>query len=200
MCPKDAASLRNLKNANVIITVYSQIDFADEVFDGKNWVPAPFAAGGSAYEKPRGQKRIDAVLTSSAEDNAATLYHEAVHTQQPSSMKHPQTEIDAYTQEEQWRIDRGLSSGGHRKKDASGKDVVDPAAIQRTVGTYPGMVAAPGGGKERIIAKQPNGKVLIERPDGTTYERRPKRNESAPGPQVSQPPGGSRVDMNSLQC
>jgi hypothetical protein len=92
MCPRDAAALRDLKNSKVQITVYDSITFEDEKFDGKNWVRKPFAAGGAAYEDPPGQKRIDAVLTADASDNAATLYHEAVHTQQPASMKHPQTE------------------------------------------------------------------------------------------------------------
>jgi len=200
MCPRDAASLQNLKSSKVEITVYDSITFEDEKFDGKNWVPNPFSAGGSAYEDPPGQKRIDAVLTSSTDDNAATLYHEAVHTQQPASMQHPQTEYDAYTQEEQWRIDRGLASGGHRKRDASGKDVVDQAAIRRTVDTYPGMVNAPGGGKEKVLQKLPNGKVLVKRANGTKYERAPRKNDTVGGQQVSKPPGGSRVDLNKLTC
>jgi len=200
MCPQDAQALRDLKNANVIINVYSQITFQDEKFDGKNWAPNPFPAGGSAYEDVLGRKHIDAVLTASTDDNAATLYHEAVHTQQPASMQHPQTEYDAYTKEEQWRIDRGLQSGGHRKQDKSGKDVVDQAAIHATVDTYPGMVATPGGGKERVLKKLPNGNVQVKRANGSVYERPPKKNDTVGGNQVSVPPGGSRVDLNKLQC
>jgi hypothetical protein len=44
------------------------------------------------------------------------------------------------------------------------------------------------------------GKVLIERANGSRYERRARRNDTVPGPQVSQPPGGSQVNLNSLQC
>ena len=200
MCPQDAQALRDLKTANVIIKVYTQITFEDEKFDGTNWVPNPFPAGGSAYEDALNRKHIDAVLTASTDDNAATLFHEAVHTRQPKTMQHPQTEIEAYTKEEQWRIDRGLKSGGHRKKDRSGKDVVDPAAIRATVATYPGMVAAPGGGQERVLQKLPNGNVQVQRANRTVYERPPKKNDTVAGRQVAVPPGGSLVDLNKLQC
>ncbi len=196
MCAQDKAALQDLKNNNTVITVYDEIYFEDYKYDGTQWVIEKWPAGGSA-----GKKRINVVLTASADDNAATLYHEAVHTRQPASMKKPQTEYDAYAKEEQWRIDRGLASGGHRKKDASGKDVVDQAAIRKTVDTYPGMVSAPGGGPSETIQKRlPNGNLQIKRANGTLYERAPKKGDTLPGNEVTKPPGGSVVDMTELQC
>jgi len=195
MCPKDANVLLDLKNAGTAITVYDDLYFEDKMYDGKKWVVNKWPAGGS-----EGNNAITVVMTASPDDNAGALFHEAVHSRQPASMQPPDNEVEAYTKEAQWRIDRGLS-GGHVTTDASGKKVVDHAAINGTINTYPGVIPDPKGGKPHMIVDMlPNGRLKIERPDGSTYTRPPRKGDTLPGNPVASPPNGSKVDLKTLPC
>jgi Flp pilus assembly pilin Flp len=195
MCPKDANVLLDLKKAGTSITVYDEVYFEDQMYDGSKWVMNKWPAGGS-----EDTNAITVVMTSSADDNAGALFHEAVHARQPASMQPPDNEVDAYTKEAQWRIDRGLS-GGHVTTDASGKNVVDHDAINGTINTYPGVIPDPKGGKPHmIVGMLPDGKLKIKRPNGTTYTRAPRKGDTLPGKEVANPPGGSKVDLNALPC
>jgi hypothetical protein len=195
MCPKDANVLLDLKNAGTSITVYDDLYFEDQMYDGSKWVVNKWPAGGS-----EDQNAISVVMTSSADDNAGALYHEAVHARQPANMQPPDNEVDAYTKEAQWRIDRGLS-GGNVTTDAAGNKVVDHAAINGTVNTYPGVIPNPKGGKpDMIVGLLPNGKLQIRRPNGKTYPRAPHKGDTLPGNAVSKPPNGYKVDLKTLPC
>jgi len=196
MCAKDKQVLLDLKNAGTSITIYDDLYFEDQIYDGSKWVLNKWPAGGS-----EDKNAITVVMTSSADDNAGALYHEAVHSRQPASLQYPDNERDAYTREAQWRIDRGLS-GGHVTTDASGKKVIDHAAIEATLGTYPGVIPSPTpGGKPHVIqGLEPNGKLKIKRPDGSTYTRKPRKGDTLPGNPVAQPPSGYLLDLNTLPC
>ncbi len=64
------------------------------------------------------------------EGAADTIYHEVLHTEQPSSMSWEAKEMEAYTKTEEWTIKRGLAGNpSFRKIDAGGKVVPDTRAI-----------------------------------------------------------------------
>jgi Flp pilus assembly pilin Flp len=200
MCPQDKALLRDLKARGVTVTAYDRLYFDDPYYDGHKWTTRQFPAGGTTSGRD-----IDIAVSTSAEGNALTLYHEAVHTAQPSAMPPREQEYQAYVKTEQWAISRGLPphSPTFRKKDASGKEVADEAAIRAMVdGVYPGVTSKskPGAPPEQIIGQASNGKTIVLRGDRTTYERAPRAGDSYPGDQKSEPATGSPIDMDKLQC
>jgi hypothetical protein len=75
------------------------------------------------------------IRSSSAAENAATIYHEGVHTGQPDSMQWRDKEYGAYTQEEGWAISHGLPphDPSFRTVDASGHPIPNTAAIRAFV-------------------------------------------------------------------
>ena len=115
-------------------------------------------------------------------------------------------EYDAYKKEDEWRISHGLPphSSSFRKRDKSGKEVTDEAAIRKFVDAeYPGVTAkAPSGGApEQIVGVSPSGKTVVKRSDGTKYERAPKKGDSYPAAAPTTVPGGGiPIDMSKLQC
>src|SRR5262249_2652997 len=144
------------------------------------------------------------IRSSSPSENAATIFHEGVHTGQASSMAWRDKEYDAYVKEDQWRISHGLPphTASFRTVDAAGKPVTDVAAVPAFVDAeYPGVtVSAPGGPPEQVIGKSSSGNTIVERPDGTTYERPPKAGDSFGGPETTVPAGGIPIPISKLQC
>jgi hypothetical protein len=200
MCPKDKAFLADLKNRGVSITAYDRIYFDDPYFDGKRWTTRHFEAGGTTLGKD-----INMLRGGSGAQNAATIFHEGVHTGQPSGMAWRDREYDAYAKEDQWRISHGLPphQPNFRTKDAAGNEITNSAAIKAFVDQkYPGVTSKPssGGASEEVIGRTTGGKTVVRRANGTTYERAPRRGDSFPGPENTVPAGGIPIDMNKLQC
>ncbi len=201
MCPKDKAFLRQLKNNGVQITAYDRIYFDDPYYDGHTWTTKRFEAGGTTENK-----KINMIRSPNAADNAATIYHEGVHTGQPRGMAWREKEYEAYTKEEAWAISHGLPAHdpSFRAVDASGRPIPNTAAIHAFVDKeYPGVTSTPsaGGPPEQIVGEDASGQTIVERPDGTRYTRPPKAGDSYPADDaVREPPGGLPVDMSTLQC
>jgi len=201
MCPKDKAFLQDLKKRGVTITVFDRIYFDDPYFDGTKWTTKHFEAGGMTDGTD-----INMIRGGTAADNAATVYHEGVHTGQSSSMAWRDKEYDAYEREDQWRISHGLPphDPSFRKADKSGKQVTDDAAVRKYVDkNYPGVTAkAPSGGApEQIVGVSASGNTIVKRSDGSKYERPPLKGDSYPAAApTTVPPGGIAIDMSHLQC
>lgn len=200
MCPQDKAFLQQLRARGVQITAYDRIYFDDPYYDGTQWTTKRFEAGGTT----NGNK-INMIRTGDPAEDASIIYHEGVHTGQPSSLAWRDQEYEAYIKEDAWRLSRGMpaSHPKFRKKDASGKEVTDAAAIRRFVDKkYPG-VSAKGSGPapDQIVDRKPNGDTELMRADGTTYTRKPQKGDSyAAASSVTVPKGGIPIDMASLQC
>lgn len=193
LCPRDKATLDKLRAGGVKVTAFDRIYFEDPYYDGTKWTTKIFEAGGSAAGK-----EINMITGQGPIDNASTLYHEGVHTTQPDSMPWRDKEYQAYIAEEQWRIDRGFPPGrpDFRTKDAAGKTIVNEAAVHTFVHSeYPGISAG-----DQIIGRMPSGDTVLERPDGSQYSRPPKKGDSYPGPQRTDPPGGRPVHSSQLRC
>lgn len=196
MCPKDKAFLQDLKARGVTVTAYDRIYFEDPYYDGTKWTTKHFEAGGTTSGTD-----INMIKSSSGEGNAATIYHEGTHTGQPSNMEWRDKEYDAYVKEDRWRISHGLGPHDPSFRKANGQ--TNEAAIKAFVDKeYPGVTAttSSGGPPEQVIGKDASGKALVRRADGTTYTRKPKKGDSYAGPEISEPPGGRKIDMNQLQC
>jgi hypothetical protein len=201
MCPKDKAFLQDLKNRGVTITVFDRIYFDDPYFDGTKWTTLPFEAGGMTDGTD-----ISMIRGRSAQENAAIVYHEGVHTGQPSSMAWRDKEYDAYAKEDQWSISHGLPphDPSFRTTDKSGKQVTNDAAIRQYVDkSYPGVTAKSptGGPPEQILGVSASGNTILMRSDGTKYERPPQKGDSYPAAApTTVPPGGIAIDISKLQC
>jgi Flp pilus assembly pilin Flp len=199
LCKQDRQVLDDLRNRGVSITVYDSIYFEDPYYDGKQWTTQRTDVLGT-----NSGTQIQMVRTQSVEDQAETLYHEAWHSHQPASMKQRDKEYEAYTKSAEWRIARGLVPADFVKKDKAGKYVVDSAAIKRHVDSqYPGItVGAPGSKKsERIVGRTASGDTIIERADGSTYTRKPRKGDAyMSNVDHPTPPGGYAVDPKLIQC
>lgn len=129
---RDRALADKIRSGAVTLEVYRRIHYNDPYYDGTKWTTRPFEAGGQD-----GSNIVGMVSTQINEEVAGTLFHESVHDGQPPGMAWRDKEIDAYTQTEQWTIDRGLPSqsgdGSFRKVDSAGNTVVDPAAVRRDI-------------------------------------------------------------------
>lgn len=200
MCPQDKAFLQQLHSRGVQITAYDQIYFEDPYYDGTKWTTRRFDAGGTT----KGNK-INMIRTGDPAEDASIIYHEGVHTGQVSGGAWRDREYEAYIKEDAWRLARGLpaSHKKFRKKDASGKEVTDPAAIRAFVDKeYPGVTAKGSGPTpDEIISRTPAGDTRLRRADGSTYTRKPQAGDSYPAASsVTVPKGGIPIDMASLQC
>lgn len=196
--PEDQVFLDALIARGVQVTAFDAIRFDDPYFDGTQWTVNPFDAGGSQYGK-----QIDMIRSADPAENAATIYHEGVHTGQPSTMSWNEKEYDAYTKEEAWRIAHGLPPGdpSFRTTDSSGAVVPDVAAIRAMVDReYPIATSTTSTGlTERVVGKTDDGRTKVVFSDGTKGERDPKRGDTFAGPQVTDPPDGITVDLNKLR-
>lgn len=199
MCPKDRAFLDTLRATGVQITAFDEIYFDDPYYDGTKWTTKRFEAAGSTDGK-----EINMIRSSSAAENAATIYHEGVHTQQSPSMEWRDQEYDAYAKEDAWRISHGLPphDPSFRTTDAAGKPATNVGAIRAMVDKeYPGVTVASTGAKpDKVVGKTASGKTLLERSDKSRYARPPRKGDSFPGKQTSVPPSGIKVDMSQMKC
>jgi hypothetical protein len=195
--PSDQAFLDQLIAKGVTVTAFDKIRFDDPYYDGTKWTVKVFNAGGT-----QGSNNIEMIRRTNAAENAATIFHEGVHALQPSSMSWSEKEYDAYTKEEQWRIDHGLSGRpGFRTTDASGAVVPDVAAIRAFVDSkYPIATSTTSTGVvEKVVGVTADGKTRVVRSDGTSGVREPKLGDTFPGPKVTDPPTGLPVDLKKLK-
>lgn len=200
MCPQDRAFLDDLRARGVTVTAYDRIYFDDPYYDGTRWTTRRFEAGGTTSGT-----QINMLMGGSPSENAATLYHEGVHTGQPASMPWREKEYQAYIAEDRWRIAHGMPphQPDFRTHDSAGNPVTDASAVRRFVDReYPGVTSTPasGGSPEQVIGRDASGNTVVQRADGTTYARPPRAGDSYAGPQVSQPPGGRRAQTCQLRC
>jgi hypothetical protein len=200
MCPKDKVFLQQLRASGVRITAYDRIYFDDPYYDGTQWTTKRFEAGGTTSGK-----RIDMIRSGNASNDASTIYHEGVHTQQKRGKPWREQEYDAYTREDAWRLRRGLPPHhpSFRKKNAAGHEVTDTAAVHAYVDKhYPGVTSTSAtGAAEEIVDKNSKGETVVRRADGTEYSRPPKVGDSFSAPNsVTVPAGGVPIDMNTFQC
>ena len=130
MCPQDRAFLDDLRARGVTVTTFDRLYFEDPYYDGTQWTTRHFEAGGTTSSTD-----INMLMGTDAGENAATLYHEGIHTGQPSTMRWRDKEYQAYIAEDQWRISHGLppSDPSFRTHDSTGRPVTDTAAIGRFV-------------------------------------------------------------------
>jgi hypothetical protein len=197
--PADKAFLDDLIARGVTVTAFDRIYFDDPYYDGTKWTTKRFEAGGTT-----GRTDINMIRSSSAAENAATIFHEGVHTGQSSSMAWRDKEYDAYKKEDAWRISHNMPphDPSFRTTDSSGKTVTSEAAVKAFVDKhYPGVsVAGPGGTTEQVVGRDPvTGDSKVERSDGTSYTRPPKAGDSYPGPEITVPKGGVPVDLKKLK-
>jgi hypothetical protein len=200
MCPKDKAFLDELRARNVTVTAYDRIYFEDPYYDGSKWTTRHFEAGGTTSGT-----QINMIKNSDPVENAATIYHEGVHTGQPASLPWRDKEYQAYVAEDKWRISHGFPSHdpSFRTTDASGRPVTDEAAVRDFVNReYPGVTSTPSSGSapEQVIGRTSSGDTIVQRGDGSTYTRPPKMGDSYAGPEVTEPPGGRKVETCQLKC
>jgi hypothetical protein len=202
MCPKDKAFLDDLRARGVTITAFDRIHYEDPYYDGTKWTTKPFEGGGSTTGT-----HINIVTGGTTPAGVAgTIYHEGIHTGQPSSMPWSEKEYDAYTKGEQWAIDHGQpeSFPGFRTTDGSGKSIPDAAAIRKFVDKeYPISTDAPstpGAPPDRVVGSDPSGKTIMQRADGSTYTRAPKKGDTYAGPEIQDPPGGRPALTCQLKC
>jgi hypothetical protein len=199
MCPKDKAFLDGLRARGVKITAYDRIYFDDPYYDGTKWTINRFEAGGTTSDA-----EINMIRSSVARENAATIFHEGVHTAQPDTMPWREKEYEAYIEEDRWRISNGFPphDPSFRTKDPTGKEITNEAAVTAMVDKkYPGVTASSGGSApEQIVGKTASGNTVVQRADGSRYTRPPKKGDSYAGREVTIPKGGIPVNMKELKC
>jgi hypothetical protein len=200
MClPEDRAFIEGLLARGVTITAYDRIYFEDPYYDGTKWTTKHFEAGGTTSGT-----HVNMIRDADAATNASIIYHEGVHTGQPSSMRWREKEYDAYVKEDQWRLAHNLPAHdpSFRTTDASGKEITDEAAVHAFVDReYPGVtVKSDTGVAEQVIGRTASGDTIVQRDDGTQYTRPPKKGDSfASEDEITEPPGGYPVDLSKLK-
>lgn len=196
--PADKAFLQDLIDRGVTVKAFDRIYFKDPYFDGKKWTTKPFEAAGST-----GKTSISMIRSGDPAEDAATLYHEGIHTAQPDSMRWSEKEYEAYVKEDHWRIAHGLppSDPDFRTTDSSGRPVTNEAAIRASVDAdYPIKTTTTStGAVETVIGRDKAGDTIVERDDGTSYTRPPEKGDTFDGPKVTEPKGGIPVDLNKLK-
>ena len=200
-CPQDKAFLQDLKARGVKITAYDSITFVDPYYDGTKWTTQSTPGGGE-----RNGNSVIIVKTGDPGMDASTIYHEGVHTGQPSSWDWATCEYDAYTREDQWRARQTPpippSDPSWRRPDGT----TDTNAIKASLSTdptYPGMAVAttPGGPTKEIVGRDARGWTLESVNGGPPKARKPKKGDAYQGTvTLKDPPGGTVVDMDQLQC
>jgi hypothetical protein len=203
MCPEEKARLADMKARGVTITAYDKIYFDDQLYDGTKWTTKRFVAGGTTEGNAIQLLRSDTVR-----DDATTLVHENIHTQQPASMSWADKEYDAYSKTEQWRVDRGLPETlPGFQTTVNGRATVNESAVHDLVDRYypttpstaTDSVAAAVA--DTVVGRTPTGDSILTRgTDGSTFTRPPQLGDTYPGLEVTNPPGGIPVDIDDLQC
>jgi len=122
LCKKDKDVVRKAQNLEV---TKANVFFDDLIYRSGKWVSNSAEWGGSANEN-----KVVLSANTDCEGAADTIYHEVLHTEQPSSMSWEAKEMEAYTKTEEWTIKRGLAGNSDfRKIGVGGKVVPDTQAI-----------------------------------------------------------------------
>ena len=177
LCPWSPHTI-NILATRITLKSFDSISWADEKWDGTNWVPAPFPGGGYNTGTEIG------VLNSDCEGMSETLYHEVLHAEQPSTHRTTlEKESYAYRIGEEFSIAMGLKGiSSLRSTDAQGREYADRTKVETFVeSVYPSVPS--GGGGDQIVRKAITyGHVIVERPNGTRYTRPASVGEKVPGP------------------
>jgi peptidoglycan hydrolase-like protein with peptidoglycan-binding domain len=168
----------DLLKTRINLTSFDRIYWTDEQWDGSAWSPVIFEGGGYNSGGDIG------IVNGTNEEVSETLYHEALHAEQPSSQTTTlEKEAYAYRIGEEFSIAAGLSGRPDlRSQDENGNEFADAEKIETFVSeAYPSVSSsAPG---EQILEKRGNrGKIVVQRPDGSTYVRMAQEGETVPGP------------------
>lgn len=180
LCPWSPHTIDVLRT-RITLKSFDSISWADEMWDGSSWVPAPFPGGGYNTGTEIG------VLNSSCEEMSETLYHEVLHAEQPRTHRTTkEKESYAYRIGEEFSIAMGL--GGRpslRSTDVQGREFADPTKVEAYVAAKYPSVPAGGGGDEIIGKATTHGHVRVRRPNGTVYTRPAVIGEKVPGPMTT---------------
>lgn len=121
-------------------------------FDGKEWREKTNERGAA-----HGRGEVILMRDRSCAHVVHDLMHEMRHHGQPGSMAKRDREIDAYTNTEQWAIDRGMPGwlSFRQRPEGAARSVVDKPAIEKYVDKqYPGLIA--GQAAKRITGHSGN--------------------------------------------
>ncbi|MCM1565353.1 MAG: DUF4157 domain-containing protein [Dehalobacter sp.] len=183
LCPWSPHTIDVLRT-KITLKSFDFISFADEYWNGRNWIPSPVPVKGYRDGSEIGIKN------SSCEDVSKFLYHEVLHTEQPSTHKTTkQRESYVYRITEEFNIAMGLTGRPElRSTDVQGREYADPTKVETFVGTYYPSVPKGGGGGDQIIDKASTyGHVNVQRPNGTIYTRPAVTGEKVPGRKITIP-------------
>lgn len=178
LCKKDKDVV---KKAQKLQVSKANVFFDDQIYKNGKWVSNSAEWGGSASSN-----KVVISANTDCEGAAETVYHEVLHTEQPSSMSWEEKEMEAYTKGEQWAIDRGLPGRPKfRTTDATGKTVVDTKAIN-----------------DMLHAEYPLG-ITNKSADGTMVKdggvwRKAKEGDKLPGPQRLE--NVEHIDPKDFKC
>ncbi|MBD2355181.1 DUF4157 domain-containing protein [Tolypothrix sp. FACHB-123] len=183
LCQWNSAMIRDLRNLRV--EMVGGLEWADEEFDGTNWVPRPMPGAGETSGTS-----IIIATNGSNEEVAKALYHEYQHARTPSVYRlgnWSDEESRVYTMETNWSIDRGMTPDPNltTTDPVTGEVTADTTGIQSTVESYPGLDAANPG---EVIAKVGTNRVRVRMPNGRITVRNAVAGDSIPGPRHIIPP------------
>jgi peptidoglycan hydrolase-like protein with peptidoglycan-binding domain len=184
LCQWNSALVQDLKN--LYVQMVGDLEWADEEFDGANWVPKPMPGAGETS----GFSIIIATNGKTNEEVATTLYHEYQHARVPVMFRSGdwgEEETRVYEMETHWAIDRGLTPDPDltTTDPITGEVEVDPTGIESTVESYPGLDDANPG---EVISKVGTNRVRVRLPDGRVTIRNAVVGDSIPGPRRITPP------------
>ncbi len=165
LCTEDQSVVNQLPRMTVLKTP-SVTEYRWE-YDGKSW--ALKTKEHAAFSNAR-KKMIGFKLEENCAFAAESVVHEVRHQGQPDTWTTVESEKDAYRFEEEWTIERGLPgrSKFRMPKPGGGEQANVPEIEKYVVGHYSGATSTP---HEQIVDHKDPNKTVIEKPDGTKYER-----------------------------
>ncbi|GAX45678.1 hypothetical protein NIES4075_66990 [Tolypothrix sp. NIES-4075] len=172
LCPLDKVVVDQLPNLKV-----QKADKVTEVywvFDGKTWVMKTRERG--AFSDAN-QGVIGLKTQADCPTAAEYIIHEVRHQNQPADLKIPQTEIDAYTFEEEWAIKRGLpgTPDFRTQKPGTQEEIPNSPQIEAYVRKrYSGITSTPG---DSLIGHTPTNEAKVRKPNGSEYTRPAQQGE-----------------------
>jgi hypothetical protein len=183
LCQWNSAMIRDLRNLRV--EMVGRLEWADEEFDGSNWVAKPMSGAGETAGTS-----IIIATNDTNEAVARTLYHEYQHARQPVAYRSgdwAEEESRVYEMETYWAIARGITPdpGLTTTDPVTGETEIDPGGISSTVESYPGLDSANPG---EVIGKVGANRVRVRMPDGRVTVRNAVAGDSVPGPRRISPP------------
>lgn len=197
LCKQDKDVVAKAKALKIVAV--DPLIFDDPIFTKGKWTTKPFPAAGT-----QGGGQIQITRDQSCEDAAATLYHEVLHSEQPSSMSWPDKEYDAYKRTEQWLIDRGMRPHDPAfRKIVGGKTVVNDAAIKAAVDRDYPITAAKAGAPTppQVVGRTADGKnVIVQDSAGKQSLRPPKEGDTFPASKSRNPPNEKQVPPDDFKC